>query len=90
MGLEVKNPLRAQSKYSLMGSSTETGKFLIRGSQDQNYFLGSKHKSAIYNGTPHLHIKASLYLCRRIQGSQIFKQNSIISIHSRLIVFLMI
>ena len=26
-------------------------------------------------GNPHLHIKPSLYVCRRIQGSQIFKQN---------------
>ena len=35
MGEEVKNPLRAQSKYGLMGSSAKTGKFFIRGSQEQ-------------------------------------------------------
>ena len=36
--------------------------------------LGQKHKSAIWDRTPpHLHIKPSLYVCRRVQGSQIFK-----------------
>ena len=39
-------------------------------------------------GHPHLHIKLSLYMCRMVQGSQIFKQNWIISIHSRVIVIL--
>ena len=39
------------------------------------YFLGLKHKCTIWDGTPHLHIKPSLYVCRRAQGSQIFKQN---------------
>ena len=53
------------------------------------YFFGSKHKSAIWDGTPpHLHIKSSLYVWRRAHGSQIFKRNSIISIHSRFISFL--
>ena len=52
-------------------------------------FLGQKHKSAICDRTPpHLHIKPSLYVCRRVQESQIFKQNWIISIHSRVIVIL--
>ena len=37
---------------------------------------------------PHLHIKPSLYVCRRVQGSQIFKQNWIILIRSRVIVIL--
>ena len=31
MGQEVKNPLRAQSKYGLMGSSTKTGKKFFEG-----------------------------------------------------------
>ena len=78
MGLEVKNPLRAQSKCGLMGSSAKTGNFFIRGSQERKRctFLGPKHKSAIWDRTPpHLHIKPSLYVCRRVQGSQIFKQN---------------
>ena len=38
MGQEVKNLLRAQSKYGLMGSSTKTGKKIFDGSQEQ--FLG--------------------------------------------------
>ena len=41
-------------------------------------------------GHPHLHIKPSLYVCRRVQGSQIFKQNWIILIRSRVIVILLI
>ena len=47
MGQEVKNLLRAQSKYGLMGSSAKTGKFYFRGSQE--HFL---HKSAIWDRTP--------------------------------------
>ena len=31
MSMEVKNPLRAQSKYGLMGSIAKTGKFLLEG-----------------------------------------------------------
>ena len=63
--------------------------FFIRGSQE--HFLGQKHKSAIWDRTPpHLHIKPNLYVCRKVQGSQIFKQNWIISIHSRVIVILLI
>ena len=76
-----------------MGSSAKTGKFFIRGSQERKRctFLGPKHKSAIWDRTPpHLHIKPSLYMCRRVQGSQIFKQNWIISIRSRVIVILLI
>ena len=34
MGLEVKNPLRAQSKYGLLGYSAKTGKIFIGGSQE--------------------------------------------------------
>ena len=52
-------------------------------------FLGPKHKSAIWDGTPpHLHIKSSLYVWRRPHGSQIFNRNSIILIRSRFIAFL--
>ena len=79
MGEEVKNPLRAQSKYGLMGSSG--------GSQE--HFFGSKTEKVPFGiGHPQLHIKSSLYVCRRVQGSQIFKQNWIILIHSRVIVIL--
>ena len=40
MGKEVKNPLRAQTKYGLMESSVKIGNFFIGGSQ--KHFLGSK------------------------------------------------
>ena len=86
MGQEVKNPLRAQSKYGLMGSSAKIGKDFFRGSPD--HFL---HKNAIWDRTPpHLHINCSLHVCGRVQGSQIFKQNSIISIRSKVMAFLVI
>ena len=44
MGLEVKNPLRAQSKYGRLGSSAKRGTFFIGGSQERKkmYFFGSK------------------------------------------------
>ena len=41
-------------------------------------------------GHPHLFIKCSVYVWGRAQGSQIFKQNSIISIHSKVMAFLVI
>ena len=86
MGQEVKNPLRAQSKYSLMGSSAKTGKLFFRGSPE--HFL---YKNAIWDRTPpHLHINCSLHVWGRAQGSQIFKRNSIISIHSKVMAFLVI
>ena len=86
MGQEVKNPLRAQSKYGLIGSSAKTGKLFFRGSLE--HFLD---KNAIWDRTsPHLHINCSLHVWGRIQGSQIFKQNSIISIRSKVMAFLVI
>ena len=86
MGQEVKNPLRAQSKYGLMGSSAKTGKLFFRGSPE--HFLD---KNAIWDRTPpHLHINCSLHVWGRAQGSQIFKQNSIISICSKVMAFLVI
>ena len=89
MGQEVKNPLRAQSKYGLMGSSAKTGKKIFRGSPE--HFL---HKNAIWDrappptskGTSRMHVN----VCRRVQGSQIFKRNSIISICSKVMAFLVI
>ena len=65
MGKEVKNPLRAQSKYGLMGSSAKTGKFFIRGSQERKRctFLGPKHKSAIWDRTPPTYTSNLVYMC---------------------------
>ena len=86
MGQEVKNPLRAQSKYGLMGSSAKTENKNFRGSPE--HFLD---KNAIWDRTPpHLHINCSLHVWGRAQGSQIFKQNSIISIRSKVMAFLVI
>ena len=86
MGQEVKNPLRAQSKYGLMGSSAKTGKKIFRRSPE--HFLD---KNAIWDRTtPHLHINCSLHVCGKVQGSQIFKRNSIISIRSKVMAFLVI
>ena len=82
-GLGGQKPLRAQSKYGLMGSRAKIRKIFIRGLQEwiTSTFLGPKHESAIWDrAPPHLHIKPSLYVYRRAQGSQIFKQNWIISI----------
>ena len=69
--------------------------------QKQENFLSEGHRSKkdrifwVQNikvpfgiGYPHLHIKSSLYVCRRVQGSQIFKQNWIILICSRVIAIL--
>ena len=81
----MKNLLRAQSKYGLMGSSAKTGKHFFRGSRSTFCI-----KVPFGIGHPHLHIKCSLYVCGRAQGSQIFKWNSIILIFSKVIAFLVI
>ena len=47
MGQEVKNPLRAQSKYGLMGSSAKTGKKNFQWTPE--HFLD---KNAIWDRTP--------------------------------------
>ena len=86
MGQEGKNLLRAQSKYGLMGSSAKSGKNFFDGSQEQ--FL---NKTVIWDRTPsHLYVKCSVYVWGRAQGSQIFKRNSIISIRSKVMAFLVI
>ena len=86
MGQEVKNPLRAQSKYGLMESSAKTGKKIFRGSPE--HFLD---KNDIWDRTPpHLYINCSLHVWGRVQGSQIFKRNSIILIRSKVMAFLVI
>ena len=48
-------------------------------------------KNDIWDRTPpHLYINCSLHVWGRVQGSQIFKQNSIISIRSKVMAFLVI
>ena len=56
---EVKNPLRGQSKYNLMGSSAKTGKIFIGGSQE--HFLGQEHKKCIWD-TP-TYTSNLVYMC---------------------------
>ena len=57
MGQEVKNPLRAQSKYGLMGSSAKTGKIIFRGSPE--HFLD---KNAIWDRTPPTYTSIAVYM----------------------------
>ena len=69
-----------------MGSSAKTGKLFFRGSPE--HFLD---KNAIWYRTPPPPIHQLQSTCvGRVQGSQIFKQNSIISICSKVMAFLVI
>ena len=58
MGQEIKNLLRAQSKYGLMGSSAKTGKNFFHGSQEQ--FLD---KTVIWDRTPPSYTSTAVYMC---------------------------
>ena len=58
MGREVKNVVRAQSKYGLMGSSAKTEKKIFRGSQQQ--FLD---KTVIWDRTPPSYTSNTVYMC---------------------------
>ena len=66
--------------------------FLLEGHRHKKdvLFWGQNIKVPFGIGHLHLHMKPNLYVCRRVQGSQIFKQNWIILIHSRFIVILLI
>ena len=81
-----------ESKYGLMGSSAKMGKYLPRESQEWKRcpYWTQNIKVPFGIGHPQLHIRPSLYVCRRVQGPQIFKQNWIILICSRLIIFILI
>ena len=69
-----------------MGSSAKTKKIFFRGSPEH-----FSDKNAIwYRTPPHLHINCSLHVWGRAQGYQIFKRNSIISIRSKVMAFLVI
>ena len=72
--------------HGIMGSSAKTGEIFFQGSME--HFLD---KNAIWDRTPpHLHINCSLHVWGRVQWSQIFKQNSIILIRSKVMAFLVI
>ena len=66
-----------------MGSSAKTGKKFFEGHRSTFCI-----KVPFGIGHSYLHIKCSLYVCSRVQGSQIFKRNSIILFHSKVIVIL--
>ena len=85
MGQQVKNLLRAQSKYGLMGSSAKTGKKIFYRSQEQFF-----DKTDIWDRTPPTYISNAVYMGGGAQGSQIFKRNSIILICSKVMAFLVI
>ena len=73
-----------------MGTSAKKGIFFYWGVTGV-FLLVKNIKVSFGKGhPPHLHLKPSLYVCRRVQGSQIFKQNWIISIRSRVILILLI
>ena len=59
MGQEVKNLLRTQSKYGLMGSSAKTGK--------KNFHAGHRSsfsdKTVIWDRTPPTYISNAVYMC---------------------------
>ena len=68
-----------------MGSSAKTGKKISTGHRSS--FL---IKLSFGIGHPPLYIKCSVYVWGRAQGSKIFKRNSIISICSKVVAFLVI
>ena len=71
MDYEVKNPLRAQSKYGLMDPMQKQEKYLLEGHRSNKdvTFWVENIKVPFGIGHPHLHIRSSLYVCRRVQGS---------------------
>ena len=86
MDHEIKNLLRAQSKYGLMGSSAKTGKKIFQGSQE--YFL---HRVPFGIGHPPTYTSNAVYMCAGgFKGPKSSNRNSIILIHSKVMVFLVI
>ena len=73
-----------------MGSSAKTGKLLPMESQERKRctFLGSKHKSAIWDGTPPACTSNLVYMCAEGFRDHKSSNNSIISIRSHFIEFL--
>ena len=65
----------------------EVKNLLSHRSEKHVLFWAQNIKVPFGMGHPCLHIKSSLYVWRRAHGSQIFKQNSIISICSSFIKF---
>ena len=47
-----------------MGSSAKTGNLFIGGSQE-HFFMGQKHKNAIWDRTPPTYSSSLVYMCAR-------------------------
>ena len=64
-GLGGQKSSQMSSKHGLMGSSAKTGKLVPMESQEQKRctFLGSKHKSVIWNGTAPACTSNLVYMC---------------------------
>ena len=58
MGQEVKNPLGAQSKYGLMGSSAKTGKKIFEGHRSTFWI-----KMTFGIGHPPTYTSIAVYMC---------------------------
>ena len=89
--MKIKNPLRAQSKYGLMGSSAKTEKNFIRELQQQKrlHFWVQNIKVPVGIGHhPQLHIKPSLYVCRRVPEDDVSMPKTFVHGHSHMKTFL--
>ena len=71
-------------------ASSENNKIFTWGLTGACIFWAQNIKKPFGMGIPYLHIKPSLYEYRSVEESQIFKQNSIILIHSSFITFIVI
>ena len=90
MGLKIKNPLMAQSKYGLIGSSATTEIKFIRELQQQKrlHFWVQNIKVPVGIGPPQLHIKPSLYVCRRVPEDDVSMPKTFVHGHSQIKTFL--
>ena len=70
MGLEVKNPLRAQSKYGLLDPVQKQENFLLEGHRSEKdvFFWVQNIKVPFAIGHPTLHIKPNLYCAGGFRG----------------------
>ena len=86
MGQEVKNPLRAQSKYGLMGSNAKPGKKFFKGHQSTFCI-----KMPFGIGHPPTYTSNAVHMCTGgFKGLKSSNGIQFISIHSKVMVFLVI
>ena len=75
------DPVQKQENFLLEGHRSE---------KDVLFWVRNIKVPFVIGHPPHLHINSNLYVGRRVQRLQIFKQNWIISIRSRVIIILLI